>query len=557
MVKALLNKYRLNSIFITFIVAIITCYSLLNYISDEMGGNVEWLIMPSSYFGVPNELSDELETLYNDGSLGWDGQFYYYMSNDILGLKDTEQHIDSPSYRYQRIGLPLITRIIAWILGQKNVSVGLFIGVYIGILIIASYTFARYLEKIGQSVLWILPWILSVGVQITLRHALPDAAADALMLFAIILLLEQKYIGYAVAITFASLCREANISIAAIIFIFGFFGLLNKEKKYNIKFACILAVPGIVFIIWYLYVTIHFGAFPFTQAYGITDFFMKDFVEYFKIAINENRKFEIAGLIVYVISVFTALILEITRGRKNPVWLALIPFTILIGSFGATVMSHYSGYLKGISSLYIYIPMMLLDEASLMKRIENEKVYIIEKQTVAFFLAFVLMSGLFTIPDHARGGLAAKFTLPDRNMKAQALTDFSSSVSVNYNRGAIWVDMPYADLFNANKYTVMNVHIENLSDEIWSYAPDETGANAVYISYHWFEASDMNTVVKDGIRNSLRKDVHPGEKIDTDMYIELPDKPGQYVLRITLLQEGVIWFYLAGTGYTDINYVIN
>lgn len=557
MVKTLCNKFGLKSILITCVVMVITCGSFLNYISNELAGNIEWLILPSSYFGVPEALSDEIEVLCEDGAVGWDGQFYYYIANDILGLKDTVQHIDAPSYRYQRIGLPFLARIFAWILGQKNVSVEVFTLVYLIILAIASYVFARYLEEKNSSVLWILPWILSVGVQITLRHALPDGAADAFMLFAIILLLKEKYLGYSIAITIASLCREANISIAAIIFILGFFGILKKEKKFNLKFACILAFPGIVFVLWYLYVTLHFGAFPFSQAYGITDFFMRGFIEYLGRAISERRIYEIVGLIIYAISIFIALGLEVIRGKRNKIWLALLPFTVLVGAFGPTVMSHYSGYLKGISSLYIYIPLMLLEEQSLHDKLENERVYLAEKRVTAFFMMLVLLTGIWTISDHAKGLMPTKYKLSGENDEAKVLTDFSSLVSVNYNKGAVWVDMPYAELFGANsKYTVVNVHAENLSNEAWSYLPNKAGANAVFLSYHWFRAGDMDTVIKDGMRNSLRKDVQPGENIDIDMYIEMPEKPGQYVLRITLLQEGVSWFYHAGVGYTDINYVI-
>ena len=41
-------------------------------------------------FGMPDTISqyDKMEPIYkyNDGC-GWDGQFYYYISNDLLGTK--------------------------------------------------------------------------------------------------------------------------------------------------------------------------------------------------------------------------------------------------------------------------------------------------------------------------------------------------------------------------------------------------------------------------------------------------------------------------------------
>lgn len=547
-----IRKIKYRSLLITLVVAGITAYGLLHYVANELGGNFSWIIIPSSYFGVPEDLTDEIETLCENGDYGWDGQFYYYIANDILGLKDTAQHIDSPSYRYQRIGLPVIVKVVSKIFLEKNVTVEMFTFVYFLILMVASFLFAKYLEEKNKSVLWILPWALSVGVQITLRHALPDGAADAFMLMAVLLLLHEKYIGYAMTATVASLCREANISIAAIIFLLGFFGLLKKEKKFDLKYASILAFPGVVFILWYGYVTFHFGAFPFSEAYGITDFFGKGFYEYFIKALSERNFAEVISLGIYACTIIISLILEWVKGKKNHIWWSLVPFTILLGSFGPTVMSHYSGYLKGISSLLIYIPMMILNDEPVEKNICDKRKY-----ACGVFMAFTLIMGLLVIPKHATNLLSTKYGLHEKNDKAQALTDFSSDISVNEDKGAEWVDMPYSDLFRVEtKYTIMNVHVENLSNQVWNFAPNDMGQNAVYLSYHWFKADDMENVICDGIRNSIRKDIEPGESIDADMYIEFPDKPGHYVLRLSLLQEAVKWFYLDGTGYVDINYII-
>jgi hypothetical protein len=36
------------------------------------------------------------------------------------------------------------------------------------------------------------------------------------------------------------------------------------------------------------------------------------------------------------------------------------------------------------------------------------------------------------------------------------------------------------------------------------------------------------------------------------MTIGYPKKPGKYILRISMVQEGVAWFYMADGGYLDI-----
>ena len=50
--------------------------------------------------------------------------------------------------------------------------------------------------------------------------------------------------------------------------------------------------------------------------------------------------------------------------------------------------------------------------------------------------------------------------------------------------------------------------------------------------------------------------VEPGETVTMDMYVQMPKDPGQYILRLSLVQEGVLWFYIVGGGYMDMNYIV-
>src|SRR5262245_62119812 len=49
-----------------------------------------------------------------DGTEGYDGQFVYYIARDPSGAA---QYLDVPAYRFQRILLPVIGRILAF--GQE------------------------------------------------------------------------------------------------------------------------------------------------------------------------------------------------------------------------------------------------------------------------------------------------------------------------------------------------------------------------------------------------------------------------------------------------------
>jgi len=175
------------------------------YHARTLQGDIDHHILSGEMFGTPAALKERgLQPLYRGpGMTGWDGQFYYYMANDILALKDTPQHIDAPSYRYQRIGLSLYTAIVAKLLWRDWVSPSLFFWSYLGLLLAAVWAGARLFQRLGASPYLILFWVLGVGPQITLFNALPDAAADAFMILALSALCASRVVGAAVLFAFA------------------------------------------------------------------------------------------------------------------------------------------------------------------------------------------------------------------------------------------------------------------------------------------------------------------------------------------------------------------
>jgi hypothetical protein len=75
----------------------------------------------------------------------------------------------------------------------------------------------------------------------------------------------------------------------------------------------------------------------------------------------------------------------------------------------------------------------------------------------------------------------------------------------------------------------------------------------IYLSYHWFDA-DGNVAIFEGLRAPLIPPLAPGSSGIYELKIAAPRDPGEYRLRITLVQEGVRWFdELPGdAGFQDI-----
>ncbi|MEN3370524.1 MAG: hypothetical protein V7609_2667 [Verrucomicrobiota bacterium] len=75
----------------------------------------------------------------------------------------------------------------------------------------------------------------------------------------------------------------------------------------------------------------------------------------------------------------------------------------------------------------------------------------------------------------------------------------------------------------------------------------------IHLSYHWFDA-DGTIAVFEGLRTPLTPSIDPGTSETYEIKIAAPSEPGEYRLRITLVQTGVRWFdeLAAASGWIDI-----
>jgi FkbM family methyltransferase len=82
------------------------------------------------------------------------------------------------------------------------------------------------------------------------------------------------------------------------------------------------------------------------------------------------------------------------------------------------------------------------------------------------------------------------------------------------------------------------VTLDNTGDESWH----GYGNHPVKISYHW-KKTDGTDFIFEGIRTELKSKIIPPHKTATEIAdILAPSRAGEFILIITLLQEGVCWF---------------
>jgi phosphoglycerol transferase MdoB-like AlkP superfamily enzyme len=88
----------------------------------------------------------------------------------------------------------------------------------------------------------------------------------------------------------------------------------------------------------------------------------------------------------------------------------------------------------------------------------------------------------------------------------------------------------------AGKTLVTPITVTNTGEEDWPV--DHT---QVRLAYHWLD-TNRKEIVWDGMRSNFSEVLPPGDAQALKAKIRAPDKPGEYILQLTLIQEGVGWF---------------
>jgi hypothetical protein len=98
----------------------------------------------------------------------------------------------------------------------------------------------------------------------------------------------------------------------------------------------------------------------------------------------------------------------------------------------------------------------------------------------------------------------------------------------------------------AGQKETVRVKIKNNSDVTWwaRGAPVNTRSdNKFYVAAgnRWLKSDGGLLTNMDG-RYGISKDLAPGEEVELPLTVTAPADPGEYVLEVDVLQEGVAWF---------------
>lgn len=565
------KKYPL--IITVFITLLFAAISMLTYLDSTLKGEIKYHFLPAKFFGVPKDLKERnIEVLYKGNESGWDGQFYYYISNDIFAVKDTAEHIDANAYRYQRIGLPLTAKIFSLLSFQDWVSPLTYYLTSLILVLVATIAGAFLFKKLGFSEFLILFWSLGLGTHLTMINGLPDAVADSYLILAIVSFYFERKLLYSIFATMAALSREAYIIFPFIFLLVQFFSyqkdtlqpFYNKVFDYFKSCKYVMhVVPGIIFLLWQIFIINKFQIRPSQQAINILDYPFFSIFEMVFGAITGNHHLynkpellHLAKREIYSVALFVILLLSFiyfcfkllfkNSNREFSIFnfsiaSASLAIGILYSCFGSTVMMDYTGYMKAANVMFFLLPLVFI---LYLKRIPV--VYLIFLTFITIYFSFYLFYN-----KRINVGYAVNYNNPEKiefsTFEPNCLKKYKAKIT------PLSFEKVGSKKIIGDPINIINVLVENTGDE--SFLP-YLGKGGTNVSYHIIDASD-NSVYIDGIRTILPKELKPNETVESKVQIKLPKEKGNYLIRLSMVQEGCAWFYNANNrSKTDIPYSI-
>jgi hypothetical protein len=199
---------------------------------------------------------------------GYDGQFMYMMAFDpfMSAFKDDPRRyfevVDTPPYRYTRIGYSLLTKLFAWNepLRFPQTMIWLILAAHF----CAALALGAIIRHHGGHPAWALLYAIVPGFLQSLNAGLPESIAAAGLLTGIWLILTSRYAFAALVLGATLLVRETSVAFVVMMVLW----LWLSKREWRGGFIVGLSIGALVawraFITWRLYPIYGMTTFLFT-----------------------------------------------------------------------------------------------------------------------------------------------------------------------------------------------------------------------------------------------------------------------------------------------------
>ncbi|HEY6232380.1 MAG TPA: hypothetical protein VIW64_14055 [Pyrinomonadaceae bacterium] len=136
----------------------------------------------------------------------------------------------------------------------------------------------------------------------------------------------------------------------------------------------------------------------------------------------------------------------------------------------------------------------------------------------------------------------------DHSPQANAvqLTAARAPLKDEYMHAEIELAQPLPDHLHPGLRKTIYLRVRNTGAGVWPALAEAGGHFRLLLGNHWLRENNEPVVNDDG-RSALLYDLRSGEETEMLLTVTAPSQPGNYVLEIDMVQEGVAWFASKGS----------
>jgi hypothetical protein len=102
-------------------------------------------------------------------------------------------------------------------------------------------------------------------------------------------------------------------------------------------------------------------------------------------------------------------------------------------------------------------------------------------------------------------------------------------------------------VMKAGAKQILQLNVRNAGNDVWKARAPQGWMGIVTLGDRWLTADASGVVNEMDSRGVLPHDLKPGEESEIILTVTAPQVPGQYVLELDMVHEGVTWFYQQGS----------
>jgi len=328
-----------------------------------LGGDASRFVLAGQRLSDPAQVPRELYVIRD--SAGYDGQAFYRLGLDPFTREKTAHGItlDTPPYRQQRIGYPLI----AWIAsggGSPRALAWALIAINVAAVAVVGFIGALLAQTMRRHAIWGLAFAIHPGFIVSVARDLSEPTAAAFMLAGLLYLRRSQSTAAAMALTAAVLTRETTAVVPiglGIAWITG--GVLVRRAKKDRRPAREFLGPLGVLAAWQILLTVWWGQVPFTSNKNATTGPFVGLARQVRAVLTHATANSVTQLIeiAFIASVAIAAIVvlrseSVLSHERWALVAALVSSTLL----SASVWTDHAHFLRALTEVYLLGTLVLV-----------------------------------------------------------------------------------------------------------------------------------------------------------------------------------------------------